>query len=397
MTAPRDEFEDRRGLARDFAAQHHAAARNGSPLYADLCRAASLDLAGSSTLTDVLAPWSDSRAGDLVPLRVLGAAHRLVLERRAPALALWFPSVGGTAPSDANGRGACYAAWVDALAEYADRLPALLASPPQTNDPGRAAALAGALQLVAAAYGLPVRVHELGASAGLNLLADRVRVTWPGGGVGPSGSVLRLHDAWAGAPLPPDGVTPVVLERIGCDLDPVDVTTTEGRLHLTSFVWPDQAGRLERLRDAYRLAEEVPVELVRADLVEHLRGLRAREGTVLVVWHSSTWFYLSAEQRATAERLVQELGATATVDAPVVHVAREYLGDTFSSSHALVLRWWPVPATQSAYAASSGDPVQYADSPAHGLPVTWMPPRTSPSHPDRMISAQSPDCADLPG
>ncbi len=370
-----DEFEDRRGLARDFAQQHHAAVRNGSPLYADLCRAASLDLAGPSRLTDVLAPWADSRAGDLMPLRVLGAVHRLVLERNAAALSLWFPSVGGTAPTDALGRGACYDAWVDALVAHADRLPALLAAPPQTNDPGRAAALAGALQLVSAAYDLPVRVHELGASAGLNLLADRIRVSWPGGAIGPSGSVLRLDDAWDGQPLPPDDVVPVVVERVGCDLDPVDVTTTDGRLHLTSFVWPDQADRLDRLRGAFRLAEEVPIELVRGDLVEHLRGLTPRRGTVLVVWHSSTWFYLSAEQRAEAERLFQELGAAATRDAPVVHVAREYLGDMFTTSHALVLRWWPVPGSQSAYAGRPGDPVQYADSPAHGLPVTWMPPQ----------------------
>jgi hypothetical protein len=369
-----DEFEDRRGLARDFAQQQHAALRNGSPLYSDLCRAASLDLGGPSRLADVLAPWAGSRAGDLVPLRVLGAAHRLVLERSAPALALWFPSVGGTAPADALGRRACYDAWVDALDANAERLPALLASPPQTNDPGRAAALAGALQHVAAAYGLPVRVHELGASAGLNLLADRVRVTWPGGAIGPSGSVLRLDDAWNGQPLPPDDLAPVVVERVGCDRDPVDITTTEGRLHLTSFVWPDQADRLERLRAAYRLAEEVPIELVRADLVEHLRGLRPQTGTVLVVWHSSTWFYLSAEQRAEAEQLFLDLGAAATADAPVVHVAREYLGDTFTTSHALVMRWWPVPESQSAYVARPGDRVQYADSPAHGLPVTWIPP-----------------------
>jgi hypothetical protein len=373
------EFEDRPGLSAAFAQQHHAAIRNGSPMYADLCRSASLDLAGPGRLTDLLAPWADVRAGDMLPLRVLGAAHRLVLERAAPGLALWFPSVGGTAPTDAAGRGACYRAWVDALVEHADRLPVLLASPPQTNDPGRAAALAGALQLVAAAYDLPIRVHELGASAGLNLLADHVRVTWPGGGVGPLGSPLRLDDAWDGDPLPPDDVEPRVVERIGCDLDPVDVTTTEGRLHLTSFVWPDQAERLERLRAAYRLAEEVPVRLVRADLVDHLRSLRPEPGSVLVVWHSSTWFYLSTEQRAEAERLFDGLGAAASPEAPVVHVAREYLGDAFTSSHALVLRWWPVPASQSAYVVGRGDPVQYADSPAHGLPVTWSAPSPAPS------------------
>lgn len=369
-----EEFEARPGLAALFARQSRASSRNGSPMYADICRAASLDLAGASRLTDVLAPWAASRTGDMVPLRVLGAAHRLVLERSAPALALWFPSVGGTAPTDAFGRGACYAAWVDTLVANAERLPALLARPPQTNDPGRTAALAGALAHVAAAYDLPIRVHELGASAGLNLLADRVRITWPGGAVGPADSPLVLPDAWEGAPLPPELPRPAVLQRVGCDLDPVDLTTTEGRLHLTSFVWPDQSERLDRLRAAYRLAEQVPVELVHADLVEHLRGLRPEPGTVLLVWHSSTWFYLDESQRREAEEAFDRLGALATPDAPVVHAAREYLGDMFASSHALVLQWWPVPATQAADVGHAGQPVQYADSPAHGLPVTWHPP-----------------------
>lgn len=367
-------FEGRPGLSALFARQAAAAASNGSAMYADLCRTASLDLATTSRLGDVLAPWADSRAGDMLPLRVLGAAHRLVLEREAPRLALFFPSVGGSAPDDALGRSACYAAWVDALVKHSDRLPDLLARPPQTNDPGRTAALAGALQLVAAAYDLPVRVHELGASAGLNLLADRVRLTWPGGAIGPADSPVRLGGAWEGAPVPPADVVPRVVERVGCDLDPVDVTTTEGRLHLTSFVWPDQLERLERLRAAYRLVESVPITLVRADLLDHLAALRPEEGSALVVFHSSTWFYLDEQQRAEAAAAFDRLGARATPTAPVVHVAREYLGDAFGSSHAVVLQWWPVPPTQSGNVAVAGEQVQYADSPAHGLPVTWQPP-----------------------
>lgn len=368
------EFEGRPGLSALFARQAKAAAANGSAMYAGICQAAALDLAGESRLGDVLAPWADARAGDMLPLRVLGAAHRLVLERQAPRLALFFPSVGGSAPDDALGRGACYAAWVEALVAHADRLPALLAGPPQTNDPGRTAALAGALALVAAAYDLPIRVHELGASAGLNLLADQVRLTWPGGALGPVDSPLHLPGAWEGAPVPAAQVEPRVVERVGCDLDPVDVTTTEGRLHLTSFVWPDQIERLERLRAAYRLMETVPVRLVRADLLEHLDSLRPQEGSALVVFHSSTWFYLDEAQRARAASTFDRIGAEAGPSAPVVHVAREYLGDAFASSHALVLQWWPVPASESEHVPHAGDPVQYADSPAHGLPVTWHQP-----------------------
>ncbi len=374
-------YEERSGLAAQFARQARACRENGSPLYGEICRAASLHLAAGGRLADVLAPWAAARDGDLLPLRILGAAHRIVLERGAPALALWFPSVGGTAPVDAAGRAGCFSAWVDAVESAQDRLPELLASPPQTNDPGRAASLAGVLAHVAAAYGLPVRVHELGCSAGLNLLADRARITWLGGEAGPQSSPLVLADAWEGAPLPPASTVDVV-ERVGVDLAPVDVTTTEGRLHLTSYVWPDQSERFERLRASYDLASQVPVTLVQGDLVEHLESLVPQEGTALVVFHSATWLYLDADERARAEDAFQALGSAATPAAPVVHVAREHLGDLLGMSFSVITRWWPAPASGPLSAAiagpaagvSAGVPTILADTPPHGLPVVWQTP-----------------------
>ena len=38
-------------------------------------------------------------------------------------------------------------------------------------------------------------------------------------------------------------------------------------------------------------------------------------------------------------------GAAATPDAPVVHVAREHLGDLLGMSFAVITRWWPAPAS----------------------------------------------------
>jgi hypothetical protein len=365
------EYEQRPGLAALFARQARAAHDNGSPLYADLCRSASLDAAASGRVAELLAPWADSRWGDMVPLRVLGAAHRLVLERRAPELALWFPSVGGTAPPDAAGRGACWNAWVETLSSHRDELPTLLARPPQTNDPGRAGVLLGALHLVAHRWGMPIRLHELGTSAGLLLRADQVLVTWSGGSTGRQGSPVVLEDAWLGDPLPPTADVDVV-ERVGVDLDPVDITTTDGRLHLTSFVWPDQLHRLELLRGGLQLAEQIPADVRAGDLVEHLRSLHPRPGTVLVLWHSSVFLYLDDEQRREANREIERLGAESSPAAPVVEAAREYLGEQLGTSFPLVLRSWP---TADPEIAADGVGVCYSDSPPHGLPVTWSGPR----------------------
>jgi hypothetical protein len=222
---------------------------------------------------------------------------------------------------------------------------------------------------------------QLGASAGLNLRADRVRITWPGGAVGPLDSPLVLENAWVGGPMPPVG-DPEVVERVGCDLAPVDITTTEGRLHLTSFVWPDQPERFERLRDAFAVAVGCPAQVVQGDLVEHLRSLRPQPGTVLLVWHSSTWMYLDSDERASASVALAELAALATADSPVVHVAREYLDDRLGTGFALVTQWWPAPPAQVASGIVAGAEIQHADTPAHGLPVTWIPQRLLTSQGD---------------
>ncbi len=362
-------YDERPGLAAAFEAQSRASHDNGSPLYAALCRSAALDLAAGGRLVELLAPWSDARNGDMVPLRVLGAAHRLVLERRAPALALWFPSVGGEAPVDGAGRSACFAAWVDALVDHRDRLPELLAGPPQTNDPGRSAVLLGGLQHVASAYGLPIRVHELGTSAGLLLRSDLVRVTFPGGEAGALSSPVVLEDAWVGDPLPP-AARPEVVERVGCDRDPVDVGTVEGRLLLTSYVWPDQRDRLELLRGGLQLAAENPATVVRADVVDHLESLELQEGSVLVLWNSSVWLYLDDEQRARADAAIEALGAQASATTPVVHLSREFLGERLRRSFPLAARGWP----HGPAGAAAGQGVLLADSPPHGIPVRWHPP-----------------------
>ncbi len=364
-------FERRTGLAAQFVNQAHALVENGSGLYADICSAAALDLAGPSLLTDVLAPWDSGRVGDMMPLRIMGATHRLVLERQAPALALYYPSVGGAAPVDGASRTACYQAWVDTLVRHADRLPELLAQPPQTNEIGRAAALAGMLHVIAEAWDLPIRLHELGTSAGLHLRADHIRITWHDGAVGPVNSPVQLTDAWQGASIPAPSERLNVVERVGVDLYPVDLGSVEGRLHLTSFVWADQVARFERLRDALLLAERVPVVTVTGDLVDYVRGLELHDGTALVIWHSATWMYLSDADRAAVDEAIARLGAEATPRSPLVRIEREYHEYQVGASFPVRATWWPAPLSHQ---VAAGTALQYADSPAHGLPITWQVP-----------------------
>ncbi len=59
------------------------------------------------------------------------------------------------------------------LDDHAETILSWLDSPPQTNEVARSAALIGAARFLSALSPLPLRLLELGASAGLNLNFDR--------------------------------------------------------------------------------------------------------------------------------------------------------------------------------------------------------------------------------
>jgi hypothetical protein len=311
------------GLSERFAAQAEACAALGSPLYADLLRGLVPDLEDpGSALRLVLHGHEDAPTDAALALRVLGSVHRLVLERRAGPLAAFYPSVGGTW-DPAGG----VAAFREVLAEQPAEVASWLDRAPQTNEVGRSSALWAALCVNAAeeqAAGgtLPVRLLELGSSAGLNLNADRFAHVGADGEVrGEPASVVRLQPAWVGA-APPD-VAPRVVERLGCDLHPVDVSTTEGRLSLTAYVWPDQVARFERLRAALAIAAEHPPAVVTSSAADFVDGVETAEGTTTVLWHSVMWQYLDAAEQEHVLARLEELGATATHTRRLVHVGAE--------------------------------------------------------------------------
>src|SRR5205807_91380 len=79
-----------------------------------------------------------------------------------------------------------------------------------------------------------------------------------------------------------------VVERRGCDLNPIDATSEEGSLTLRSFIWADQLQRFRLLEGAIEVARRVPAQVERIDAVSFLeRELAApRPDVATVVYHS---------------------------------------------------------------------------------------------------------------
>ncbi|MBV2358441.1 DUF2332 family protein [Thalassococcus sp. CAU 1522] len=317
-----------------FRHQATSCAALGSPFMGRLCTM----LADNQPLTGAIAARCAAFGGDIgpaghsLPLRIASGLHALVLSGEAPALAAVYPP---NAPDDAALRDAVLAA----LAQFDPYLSDWIASPPQTNEIRRSAALIAGAQVAAERFALPVVLSELGASAGLNLNWDRYALDLPGARIGPDDAPVVLRPNWTG-PLPPDAA-PQVIERRGVDLMPIDAATDRGRLRLLSYLWPDQPHRLEMTNAAL----DLPIPGIdRGDAVDWLadRLDSAPDGALHLVQNTVAWQYFPADRQARGEALMQQAGRDATPTRPLAWLQMETDGDTTGGrGAALTLRLWP--------------------------------------------------------
>lgn len=332
----------------------------GSELYARVLAVVAADVEGGGPCRDLLSPYAAAPVGDAVILRLLAGVHALVLEGRAPDLAVHYPSAGG-GPGRGHD-GALAEAFVRTVGAHVDDLAGAMGRGVQTNEVGRSAALLCGF-LDAAGSGLPLRVLEVGASAGLNLRFDRYRYVSGDWSHGPADSPVRFDDPYRGGP-PAGPPTVEVAERRGCDLDPVDASSPAGALRLRSFVWPDQLDRLSRLDAALQVAARFPVQVDRADAVSWLTAALAEPavGTVTVVCHSIVFQYLSPADRERFMSVLDRAGGRATGRAPLMWLRMEPGGDQAE----VRLTSWPGGRTRLV-----------ARSSYHGPPVTTRATRSA--------------------
>jgi hypothetical protein len=342
-------------LLRTLHVQGQVCAGLGSPMYGDVLDRIAADVQAGGVFATILSGHENDSGRLATPLRLLGGLHRLVLDGRAPTLRRWYPSTGGQWDAEA--------AWPDvavAAAEHTGQLRAALDQPPQTNEVGRSAALIGGLLILTRRFGLPIRLFEIGCSAGLNLHADQYQYRYPGGQWGPIDSPVTIENAWRGRP-PPVAVLRIV-ERRGYDIAPLDATSRDGELTLLSYIWPDMTARLNRLRGAIDIARRHAAPLHRRTAADAVTDLRVAEGRLTVLWHSIMWQYLSESEGAAVQTGIDGLATQARTSAPFVHLMLEPERQVPNSPVKFVVRArsWP-----------PGDDAVLADCSPHGPPVTW--------------------------
>jgi hypothetical protein len=347
---------DEAAIRESFRRQAVWCDRMGSPFTAHLCRTLADHLAETSEIGDLILHWEGSPdpVSDALALRVCGALHALVLGHRADLANLYPPN-----PEPSAER--LWRIAEKAMIEEPELFKEYLASPPQTNEVGRCNALLPGMLVIAKRFGLPLKIFEIGSSAGLNLFPDRFGYDFDGARWGDIASKVQLKPDWRGAAPPVDASLSILL-RHGVDQAPIDIRSQAAQNRLLSYVWAGQPERLVRLRGAIGIAVDEEAHVEKADAaawLDRMIAITPEMGFTRVIYHSVVWQYLSPATTAQLRARLEAAGANATRQAPIAWLRLEKMEN--GQGHSLDLTTWP-----------NGRSERLATAHAHGAWVEWL-------------------------
>jgi hypothetical protein len=330
----------------------------GSPFMGRLLTLLAEHWPDDTTVARRLKRWDGDigASGLSLPLRVAAGLHLLVLSEQDPELQAVYPPLSVDDQS-------LLAAVLRAIRRHDLFLCDWIESAPQTNEVRRSALLIATAHILSARHGLPLRLSELGASAGLNLMFDRYQLRIGDATWGPDDATVKLSPDWRGDP-PPRAASQII-ERRGVDLNPLRVGQPADELRLMSYVWPDQIDRLTRTRNAMKQFD-APVD--KGDAIDWLsqRLASLSVGKLHLVCNTVAWQYFPEERQAKGRAIMEAAGAAATHEAPLAWFTME--GDPAYNRAVLTLRLWPGDISMSLGFAGF-----------HGQWVEWRNPNfTSP-------------------
>ncbi|HWG63081.1 MAG TPA: DUF2332 domain-containing protein [Streptosporangiaceae bacterium] len=296
--------------------------------HADEVRAQALEVAAGWSAADAPASWQLTaglfqavaaheellgRLAELPPDRLpalLGSAaiSFLVRQDRPMPLARYFPQPGSRQPEFDDGfqpaARAFFSARLDDIAAvcHGRRY--------QMNEVARCAQIALGVAAANTDPGAgPIGLVDLGTGAGFGLHLDRYRYLLGSRASGPDDAALSLRCGVRGRYPPPLAGIPPIAERIGIDLNPIDLRDPVARSWLEACA-PPEATALTRLAAAIDVARRYPAELVAGDVVRVLPGVldRIPAGRPVTVVDAYLAVFLPPEQRAKLTGIMAEAG-----------------------------------------------------------------------------------------
>lgn len=324
--------------------------RDESPLYAEL----SARVAESSFLLDLAAR---ATPGQPPPNLLFAAVHDQLLAGADHRLRNFYRSLGGS-ESIEN----AFPSFLDFCRDRAGVLGELIASRRvQTNEVGRSALLLPAMTRASQLLGeRPLHLVELGASAGLHLNLDLYRFEYEmppassARGIDCEDNLTLLRSAASDPPVSTIHVCgdlespvrlrtrvmeakgpapewlprsiPEIAGRTGVDIAVVDLDDAGALRWNEALIWPDQLERMERFRQAVRLARARSwVRMIEGDGRALIPEVVAKTpgGVVPCIFHSHVVYQWTKEERAEFLDEISEWGR----QRDLCHISLEWLGD----------------------------------------------------------------------
>ncbi len=234
-----------------------------------------------------------------LPLAPLGAVRYLLLDGLDHPLGAVYDGTSAADPGPL---------FVDLCRTERSSLLALLETRRvQTNDCGRSALIGPALTWVAAQLPGPYCLVDVGASAGINLLCDRYRLDYGGNGAtGPVDSLVQISCEVTGGHPPIADQLPELVQRVGIDLSPIDLSDPTDARWLLACVWPD-TGRAARVEASIRLAQQQLPTVIGGRATAVLPNVLADlpVGATAIVMTTWAFGYFSLEERAEFVELLR--------------------------------------------------------------------------------------------
>ena len=299
--------------------------------------------------------WGDSAGPDALALRAIAAFHALKLSGMAPDLTAHYP------PNQTDDA-ALRRVIVSTLEVHDEFLAKYLDSPPQTNEVARSSMILGAALHVAAQTRLPISLLEIGASAGLNLWFSKFSYDFGNGlSWGSAQAPLTIKSNWQGN-VPPLDAPLKIVDRKGCDQNPLFPSNQDDRSRILSYIWPDQLERMDRISRALEFAatQQRCVEKAdAADWVECELVKPSNPATVRMLYHTVFWQYLPQETKVRITKAINSAGAVATEQTPLAWFRFE-TDDNHEDGGRMELTLWP-----------EGNTRQLGRANFHGRWVRW--------------------------
>lgn len=295
-------------LSRQFQLFAKNECKGSSPLYEHLAYKIADD-------EDLLAIASSIPQGQPVPNLLLAAIHYLLLTSHEP-LTHYYASLTPSPLPILE----VFPAFKAFVLSHTNELKTLLQEKlVQTNEIRRCAYLYPMMTEIYNKHQQPLAFIEIGASAGLQLGMDHYNYCYNQQlAITNTENDIVLISKNRGETLPASlSKPPVVCQRIGIDLNPIDLRDKEECQWLQALIWPEHHERRTLFNQALPIMNELDIQLIKGDAIQLIKKLSrtVEQEAMLVVYHTHVANQIPLELRHSLLEQLKEI----SMERPLYH------------------------------------------------------------------------------